>query len=83
MYDYKADKYRLASEYVIKMVAEQVAESHGWTMNDTLERLSQLDLFERLQEPETSLWTSNPVDIADMIEAELRGEEVDVSRFFP
>ena len=83
MCEYQADKYRLASEYVIKMVVERVSENHGWTINETLETISQLDIFGRLQDPATSLWTSNPVDIADMVETELRGEEIDAARYFP
>ena len=83
MDDVTADKYRLASEYVIKMVVEHVAAAHHWTINDTLERISQLDIFERLQNPETTLWTSNPVDLADMVETELQGETIDISRYYP
>ena len=83
MDDFSADKYRLASEYVIKMVAERVADKHGWSINETLERISQLEVFGRLQDPATSLWTSNPVDIADMVEIELSGNKIDIGRYYP
>ena len=80
--NHSVDKYRLAAECVIKMVVERIADNHGWTINETLEKLTTLEIFDRLQEPDTSLWTTNPVDLADMVETELRGEEIAPERYF-
>jgi len=82
MDEFQADKYRLATEYVIKMVAERIAESHNWTINETLEKLTALDIFERLQDPDSSLWTTNPIELAEMVETELRGETIEPERYF-
>ncbi|MDR3295590.1 MAG: hypothetical protein LBT26_07160 [Clostridiales Family XIII bacterium] len=76
------DKCQLALEYVIKMVAERIAESHGWTINRTLEEMSQLDIFDRLSDVESALWTENPVDLAAMAETELRGGKPAPELFF-
>ncbi|MDR3242947.1 MAG: hypothetical protein LBT34_03350 [Clostridiales Family XIII bacterium] len=76
------DKYQLALEYVIKMVVERIAESHGWTVNRTLEETSQLDIFDRLSDVESALWTENPVDLVEMVETELRGEKPAPEMFF-
>ena len=83
MDDFQADKYRLASEYVTKMVVERIAENHCWSINETLEKVSALEVFDTLQDPDTCLWTTNPVDIAEMVETELRGETIDPACYFP
>jgi len=83
MDDFQANKYRLASEYVIKMVVDLIAENHNWSTNETLENISFLEIFDRLQDPDTSLWTTNPVDLAEMVETELRGERIDPACYFP
>jgi hypothetical protein len=73
----------MALEGVIKMVVERVAVNHGWTINKTLEELSQLEIFDRLSDVETSLWTESPVNLADMIEIELNGGHIDAGYYFP
>jgi len=82
MDELQTNKFRLATEYVIKMVAERVAENHKWTINETLEKFTSLEIFERLQEPDSSLWTTNPLDLTDMVETELRGETIEPERYF-
>lgn len=77
------NKYQMALEGVIKMVVERVAVNHGWTINKTLEELSQLEIFDRLSDVETSLWTESPVNLADMIEIELNGGHIDAGYYFP
>jgi hypothetical protein len=72
----------MALETAIKMVVERVAQDHGWTLNQTIEEVSQLSIFDALSDPETFLWTESPVDLADMIETELRGGTIDPSRYF-
>ncbi|MDR3304884.1 MAG: hypothetical protein LBS85_02475 [Clostridiales Family XIII bacterium] len=76
------DKYQLALAYVIKMVAERIAKTHAWTINRTLEEISQLDIFDRLSDVDSALWTENPVDLAEMIETELCGEKLAPELFF-
>jgi len=83
MDDFLVNKYRLASEYVIKMVVVRIAENHDWSINDTLEKIAVLEIFDGLQDPDTSLWTTNPVDLAEMVETELRGETIDPACYFP
>jgi hypothetical protein len=76
-------KYQMALEGVIKLVVERVAANRGWTFNHALEELSQLDIFDRLSDERTKLWTESPVNLADMMEIELRGETVGPEWFFP
>ena len=73
----------MALEGVIKLVVERMAENHGWTFNNTLERLSQLDIFDRFCDANTSLWTESPVNLTEMMEIELRGESIGPEWFFP
>ena len=77
------NKYQMALEGVIKLVIERVAENHGWTFNYTFEELSQLDIFDRLSDVNTSLWTESPVNLAEMMEIELHGETIGPEWFFP
>ena len=77
------NKYQMALEGVIKLVVERVAANHGWMFNHTLEELSQLDIFDCLSDVNTTLWTESPVNLAEMMEIELRGETVGLEWFFP
>jgi hypothetical protein len=82
MFDDRADKYKLAAEYVIKAVVEKVADNHGWSVNEALCAVSQLEIYTRLKDPKTSLWTSNPMDLAVMVETELAGEKIKEESYF-
>lgn len=64
-------------------VVEQVAVNHGWTFNQTLEELSQIDVFDQLSDENTKLWTESPVNFAEMMEIELRGETIGPEWYFP
>ena len=77
------NKYQLAIEGIIKLVVERVAKNHGWTFNHALEELSQLDVFDSLNDVNTSLWTESPVNLAEMMEIELRDEAIGPEWFFP
>jgi len=73
----------MALEGIIKLVVERIAANHGWTFNRAIEELSLLDIFDRLGDENTKLWTEGPVNLADMIEIELRGETIGPEWFFP
>jgi hypothetical protein len=75
-------KYELAAKMNAKMVAEELADRHGWSLNDALSNLAKTSLYERILDTSTSLWKDNPRDIADIAEYELRGEEAPVELFF-
>jgi hypothetical protein len=77
-----ANKYQMALEVAIKMVAERISSNHGWTINQTLDEMSRLDIFDRLSDVDSLLWTESPVDLTEMVETELRGEEIDPAYYF-
>ncbi|MDR0875427.1 MAG: DUF3990 domain-containing protein [Clostridiales Family XIII bacterium] len=68
-----------------------VAAALGWLRPNVLEdqiclktqhAVERLEYVDALSDPETSLWTESTVDLAEMIETELRGETIDPSRYF-
>jgi len=73
----------MALEGVIKLVVERVADNHGWSFNHTLQELTQLEIFDRLNDLDTSLWTESPVNLAEMMEIELRDETIGPEWYFP
>jgi hypothetical protein len=75
-------RYELAAKMSAKMVAEELADRHGWPLNDAISKLAKTSLYERLLDTSTSLWKDNPRDIADIAEYELRGEEAPAELFF-
>jgi hypothetical protein len=75
-------KYELAAKMSAKMVVEELADRHGWSLNDALSNLTKTSLYERILDTSTSLWKDNPRDIADIVEYELRGEEAPIELFF-
>jgi hypothetical protein len=46
--------------------------------NEYLKRVHQpfIEIYDRIGDPDTSLWTMNPIDLAEMVETELRGETI-------
>jgi hypothetical protein len=82
MNDANEIKYQMAMEAMIKIVTERVAANHSWTINQTLDRISELEIFDRLSDVESSLWTESPVDLTEMIETELCGDTIDPGFYF-
>jgi hypothetical protein len=72
----------LATELVTVGVIAAVADEHGWTINDTITRVSQLEVFDRLCDTETGLWTESPLNLAAMIDTEWRGDTIDPDDYF-
>jgi hypothetical protein len=76
------DRLQLAQQYVMKMVVMRISQNHGWDINRTLEEISRLEIYEKLSVLDTSLWTDNPIDLAAMVETELRGDTIAPADFF-
>jgi hypothetical protein len=72
----------MAAKMSAKMVAEELADRNGWSLNEAISKLTKTSIYERMLDVSTTLWMDNPRDIADMVEYELRGEDVPVDRFF-
>ena len=83
MNDPNESKYQMALEGIIKLVVERVALNHGWTFNHALDEMSQLDVFDKLSDENSKLWTESPVNLAEMMEIELRGETIGPEWYFP
>jgi hypothetical protein len=73
--------HEIGAKITIQTVIEIMSTRHGWTINETISRLSKLSLYEKLCDPETSLWVDNPNDIADLFDKELNGEVLTLSDF--
>jgi hypothetical protein len=76
------DIYSLAAELVTLTVVSVLAERHGWSINETLEKVSQVEVFDRLADSETGLWAESPYDLANMIDIELGGGSIDPNYYF-
>lgn len=75
-------KYELAARMTIQMVLRIIEKRKGWTENEAVSRLSKCPLYARLGNVSTKLWMDNPIDLADMFERELRGEQLTLADFF-
>jgi len=73
--------HEIGAKITIQTVIEIMSARHGWTINETISRLSKLPLYEKLCDLETSLWVDNPNDIADLFDKELNGEVLTLSDF--
>jgi hypothetical protein len=77
-----SNKYALAARLTVNLVAESLMHRHAWDMNTALSKLSKTEIYERLIDHRTQLWTENPSDLATMVDLELDGKEVPAEMFF-
>jgi hypothetical protein len=75
-------KYEMAAKFTAKMVSEELSDRNGWSFNDAVSSLTKTNLYEMLLDVSTQLWMDNPIDIADLVMYELRGEEAPIERYF-
>jgi hypothetical protein len=54
----------------------------AWSMNTAPSKLSKTEIYERLLDCRTQLWTENPSDLTTMVDLELDGKDVPVEMFF-
>jgi hypothetical protein len=72
----------LAARLTVSLLAESLMRRHAWDMNTALSKLSKTEIYERIIDHRTQLWTENPSDLASMVDMELNGEEVPAEMFF-
>ena len=75
-------KYDLMARFTANMVAEIVAQRHGWALNEAISRFSKSKVYDTLIRSETELWMDNPSDIADMYDMENEGKGIDPAYYY-